>query len=236
MKYKNWLKPIIITAFILMTIICTPLKVVAINLFFIKKLPNEYHDYKTLDQIAGFGDFSVTKFKRKYIVTPRKFYEVSERHIEFFKVNKNELIIKTLQSYRLKENDLELDQFTYHKLNQDAKIIDTCNYYILRPSSDGKKSGHEVLINNQLVNAESSYYTTWPTDGNKTKQDFIILNKDLKWSEKKVQEHYNFIKTNCKYAKDTYKTVILRIQDILISLPIFTTITGTRFMAYLTQI
>jgi hypothetical protein len=142
-----------------------------------EKLPTEFSDYKYIDEITEFENYTVEKFK----VPPRSTVEHS--------LNKttNNIIIEIATDV-----DDHTRQHTFYKLNTSGNIIDS--HQFSRSFLIAKKTGDEQLVGGTfLVNKENSYYSTWPLNGDKTKRPFTPINQDLAWSTEQVDAYYKEI-------------------------------------------
>jgi hypothetical protein len=173
-------------------------KVSALDLFgpnhsqVIEKLPVEYSDYKTIDNIFKFDNFSVERFKHITVSDQLRFsnFDGVPVYTEH-DINKktNYVIIKT--TTKIDANKLE-DHF--YKLDTDGNIIDS--HHFIRNFLTRENTGEEVMLGATfLVNKELMYHTTWPLDGDKTKIPFTVINQDLAWSDDKVNEFYKDIQS-----------------------------------------
>jgi hypothetical protein len=148
-------------------------------------LPAEFADYKGIDEISEFGNFTVEKFKDSSGPTEHKFDE-----------DTNNVIIKVTAKI-----DDDHRQTSFYKLDSSGKIIDTHQFVMSYLIADA--TGDEEWVgNNFLVNKELGYYTTWPLNGSNIKRPFIEINADRNWSEDKVREHYSDIVMKSAYLDD----------------------------------
>jgi hypothetical protein len=157
-----------------------------------ERLPIVYKNYKPLDRIHNFGKHTIQlAFEIKGINNGATL----DQNVEHYLNNNNELIIQTAKR-------LSSDSFLFHfyKLDKAAKVIDSVSFlrsYLIKDST-----GEEALFNGYLINKELKYYKTWPMDGNRSKVFFTPINKNLTWSDERINHYYDSIKQNYLYLDE----------------------------------
>lgn len=154
-----------------------------INLLPHKKLPSEFVNYKNLSEVKNFGNHHLQLLHK------------SEGYNSDFQaqvISNEEIIVKVItktEHYDHGAGNNGDNLFnTIFKINSFGKVLDTISFKT--STSNQSEFGETVLLNKQIVNTALLYYQTWPTDGDKTKKNFISINKDLKWSAEKLSQYY----------------------------------------------
>lgn len=174
------------------------LDVFLISVFTKEKTPKEYAAYKNLSQIKDFGSHhTVALISKAQAFSPRlQLYEISDSCI----------LIHAVTAMKHFDNGAgdSGDNYTnvLKKIDAKGNVIDTLHFK--SSSSNQSEFGNPVVANKQLVNMEKAYYQTWPTDGDKTKKKFVMVNKDFAWSDEKIASYYSNIAFDAKYLQNLY--------------------------------
>jgi len=169
-----------------------------VTLFKKEKTPKEYVEYKNLSEIKDFGlHHTVDLIAQGQEFSPSlRLYEISE----------NEIILHSFTEMKPFDNGGgdSGDNYTNLLTKIDAKgnVVDTLSFK--SSSSNQSEFGNPVVANKQVINMEMAYYQTWPTDGDKTKKKFVMVNKDFAWSDEKITSYYSSIAFDSKYLQNLY--------------------------------
>ncbi|MFN0254961.1 hypothetical protein [Pedobacter ureilyticus] len=92
-----------------------------------------------------------------------------------------------------KTSDETRGDYNFYKINSDGNLTDS----LFVPN----KGYWAEFIDDFMVftSYDEAYYTTWPLNGDTTKQDFKVLNADFSWSDIKVKQQIEDAKANAKY-------------------------------------
>jgi hypothetical protein len=168
-------------------------EVLALNLFapnhslVIEKLPAEYIDYKTIDNISEFENHTIARFQHTIRSDQVRFggFDGVPTGVEHA-INKttNNVIIKVTTKI-----DGDKLKYSFYKLDIEGNIIDSHEF--VRNFLIKENTGDEQMVGATfLVNREMTYYSTWPLNGDKTRKPFIHINQDLAWSDEQVNTFY----------------------------------------------
>ncbi|WP_428230160.1 hypothetical protein [Flavobacterium sp.] len=171
-----------------------------INLLPKKEVPKEFANYKKLSEIKNFSNHTIVLFHKGEKYNPNSYCQV-------LAISKEKIILKVITKTEPYDhgggNTGDLFFNTLFKMDSLGNISDTLNYKT--SSSNQSEFGDIVLLNKQIVNKDLLYYQSWPTDGNKTKKDFIPINKDFTWDTEKLSKYYyDTILPNCTYLDNFY--------------------------------
>jgi len=139
-----------------------------------------YANFQELDEQYQSADFEVNLIceAQGYPNPIRVYPSINEQWIVRADAEKNE--------------ETKLDKI-YYKISEDGTVIDTL---FLK----GSKYWPEFIENFMIFTSEDdAYYTTWPLNGDTTKQEFKVLNADLTWEAEKVENQIKDAKTNAQY-------------------------------------
>ncbi|WP_347902345.1 hypothetical protein [Pseudomonas purpurea] len=140
----------------------------------IETLPTEFADYKYIDEITEFENYTIERFKTPPMATV-------EHNIN--KVTNN-VIIKVATDI-----DDSTRLYEFYKLDTSGNIID--RHQFTRSLLIKEKTGNEEMVDGAfLVNKEKAYYSTWPFNGDHTNKPFIPVNQALAWSTEQVDAYY----------------------------------------------
>lgn len=171
-----------------------------INLLPQKEVPSEFVNYKKISEIKKFRNHTITLFNEDKSYSQNSYCQI-------LVISREKIILKfitKIEKYDHGGGNIGNNYFnTVFKMDSFGSILDTINYKT--SSSDQSDFGSNMLLNKQIVNKDLLYYQTWPTDGNKTKKDFIPVNKDLTWNAEKISKYYyDTIVRNCVYLENFY--------------------------------
>jgi hypothetical protein len=163
-----------------------------------EKLPKEFVSYQNLSQIKSFDNHTVETLIKSvgYLGS-----------FEIFEVPENKIVLRVItDSYNIDHGgSYDEDIFTNSllKLDETGTVIDTVSYKT--SSSNQSDFGNMNFINNQLVNKDLLYYYKGsPFERNKTKIEFIPINKNLVWDDEQIIAYLNSIANHCKYMESYY--------------------------------
>lgn len=139
-------------------------------------LPNEYKDYQLLNV-----DFHSDNHKAR-LLTTSYFWGSLTSPIEVRSSINNTSIAYVAHEYVT----------TYYKIDADGNIIDS-----LECASNYPGFLDEFCVFDEP--GEKPYYTLWPLNGDTTSHSFIEWNKNLSWSERKLDIAYKDIRQNARY-------------------------------------
>lgn len=117
-------------------------------------------------------------------------------------------VFPSINNQYIIEADAENDDntkgdYNFYKINSEGKLTDT----LFVPY---KGYWAEFIADFMVFTSyDEAYYTTWPLNGDTTKQDFKVLNADLSWIDTKVKQQIEDAKANAKYwffMKETKET------------------------------
>ncbi|MFQ6600944.1 hypothetical protein [Flavobacterium sp. C3NV] len=169
-----------------------------INLFPRTKLPSELVDYKNLSEVKKFGNHDITLFHKG---------GAYNFNFQVLSISNDKIMVKVITKTEAFDhgggNSGSNFSNTLFKLDSFGKVLDTTTFKT--SSSDQSEFGDIVLLNKQIVNKAFLYYQTWPADGNKAKQAFIAINKDLTWTTERLSKYYyDTIVPNSIYLEPFY--------------------------------
>jgi hypothetical protein len=198
MKNKNKIYLVIIVLGLFVAYKYAGLNVVKNNILPKEKLPKEFVSYQNLSQIKSFNNHTVEPLIKSL------FYK---RSFEIFEVPENKIVVRVItDSHNIDHGggyDEDIFTNTLLKLDKTGSVIDTISYKT--SSSNQSDLGNMDLINNQLVNQDLLYYYKGsPFERNKTKIDFIPINKNLVWDNDKITTYLDSIANHCKYMQSYY--------------------------------
>ena len=153
----------------------------------VEKLPAEYLDYKTIDNISEFENHTIARFQHTIVSDQIRFdgFGGVPTGVEsVINTKTNNVIIKVTS----KVDDDRL-RYSFYKLDIEGNIIDSHEF--VRNFLIKENTGDEQMVGATfLVNREMTYYSTWLLDGDKTRKPFIHINQDLAWSDDQVNTFF----------------------------------------------
>ncbi|UIR55052.1 hypothetical protein LZQ00_12260 [Sphingobacterium sp. SRCM116780] len=149
-----------------------------------KPLASAYAHFQEINEKYRSENFEVKLFCETQALS-----SASPHPIRVFPSVNNHLIV----SCDAEKNEKTQGDQIYYKINSDGARVDT----LYLPQDEYSPEFIDDFM--VFTNYDEAYYTTWPQNGDTTKQAIKVLNEDLNWAEEKVNQKIENAKKDGKY-------------------------------------